>query len=92
MIRRIFSAILALTISSSALAAERTVTLVVQKMACDHCTAAVKRSLEALPGVAKAEVSLEDKTAVVTYDDAKVDLNGLIEATTKAGYPSTPKS
>lgn len=79
-------------ISSSALAVERTVTLVVQKMVCDHCTSAVKRSLGALPGVEKADVSLEDKTAIVTYDDAKVDVKGLIEATTKAGYPSTPKS
>jgi hypothetical protein len=32
-----------------------------------------------------------DKTAVVTYDDAKADMKGLIEATTKIGYPSKPK-
>jgi mercuric ion binding protein len=61
-------------------------------MACDFCKSAVKNSLEALPGVAKAVVSLEDNTAVVTYDDDKVDVKRLIEATTKAGYPSAPKS
>ena len=44
------------------------------------------------PGVAKATVSFKDKTATVTYDDGKADVNGLTEATTNAGYPSAPKS
>jgi mercuric ion binding protein len=48
--------------------------------------------LEAVPGVAKATVSLKDKTATVTYDDGKVDVKSLTEATTNAGYPSAPKS
>jgi periplasmic mercuric ion binding protein len=49
----------------------------------------VKASLEAVPGVAKVAVSYQDKTAIVTYDDGKTDVNGLIAATTNAGYPST---
>jgi len=61
-------------------------------MVCDFCTSAVKRSLEAVPGVAKVTVSLEAKTAVVTYDDDRVDVKTLIDATTKVGYPSAPKS
>ncbi|MCP3463370.1 heavy-metal-associated domain-containing protein [Bradyrhizobium sp. CCGUVB23] len=88
--RRVLIGILAVTMSSASLAAEKTVTLNVQKMACDLCTSAVKKSLEAIPGVATAVVSLEDKTAVVTYDDSKVDVKMLIDATTKTGYPSTP--
>jgi periplasmic mercuric ion binding protein len=90
MIRWIPAVILALSISSSTFATERTVTLTVQKMVCDYCTATVKKSLEALPGVARATVSLEQHTAVVTYDDDKVDVKSLIEATTRAGYPSAP--
>ena len=78
--------------SSSALAAERTVTLAVQNMFCADCPFIVKKSLEAVPGVAKATVSFKDKTATVTYDDGKADIKGLTEATTNAGYPSTPKS
>jgi periplasmic mercuric ion binding protein len=78
--------------SSSALAAERTVTLAVQNMFCADCPFIVKKSLEAVPGVAKATVSFKDKTARVTYDDGKADIKGLTEATTNAGYPSTPKS
>ena len=78
--------------SSSALAAERTVTLAVQNMFCADCPFIVKKSLEAVPGVAKATVSYKDKTATVTYDDGRADVKSLTEATTNAGYPSTPKS
>ena len=47
--------------------------------------------MEAVPGVAKVAVSYKDKTATVIYDDAKADVNQLITATTKAGYPSARK-
>jgi mercuric ion binding protein len=75
--------------SSSALAAERTITLAVQNMFCPFI---VKRSLEAVPGVARATVSYKDKTAIVLYDDGRADVKSLTDATTNAGYPSAPKS
>lgn len=78
--------------SSSALAGERTITLAVQNMFCADCPFIVKKSLEAVPGVAKATVSYKDKTAIVTYDDGRADVKSLTEATTKAGYPSAPKT
>ena len=77
--------------SAPVFAAERTVTLAVQNMDCASCPFVVKKSLEAVPGVARVTVSYRDKTAIVTYDDSKVGVNALIEATTSAGYPSTPK-
>jgi mercuric ion binding protein len=83
---------LAMLASSPALAAERTITLAVQNMFCADCPFIVKKSLEAVPGVANAIVSFKDKTATVTYDDTKVDVKRLTDATTNAGYPSTPKS
>jgi mercuric ion binding protein len=83
---------LGLLASSSALAAERTITLAVQNMHCADCPIIVKKSLEAVPGVAKATVSFKDKTATVTYDDGKADVKGLTDATTNAGFPSAPKS
>ena len=78
--------------SSSALAAERTITLAVQNMLCADCPFVVRKSLEAVQGVAKATVSFKDKTATVTYDDGRVDVKGLTDATTNAGFPSAPKS
>lgn len=78
--------------SPTAFAAEKNVTLVVQNMFCAACPSIVRMSLEAVPGVAKVSVSYRDKTAVVTFDDAKVDIKALTAATTNAGYPSTPRS
>jgi mercuric ion binding protein len=89
---RLAIAIVTMLISSSAFAAERTVTLAVRNMFCAECPYVVRKSLEAVPGVAKAVVSFKDKTAVVTYDDARVDIKRLTDATTNAGYPSAPKS
>ena len=82
----------AIIASPAAMAADRTITLAVNNMYCAACPSIVKGSLEAVPGVAKVAVSYKDKTATVLYDDAKADVNQLTSATTKAGYPSAPKS
>ncbi|MBI3433600.1 MAG: mercury resistance system periplasmic binding protein MerP [Proteobacteria bacterium] len=88
----LFAVSLGLLASPMALAAEKTVTLAVQNMFCAACPSTVRTSLQAVPGVAKVAVSFQDKTAVVTYDDAKIDVKALTTATTNAGYPSAPKS
>ena len=82
---------LSLVASSTALAAERTVTLAVKNMFCAACLYTVKASLQRVAGVSKVVVSSKDKTAVVTYDDAKTNVEALTAATTNAGYPSVPK-
>jgi mercuric ion binding protein len=78
----------ALAFSGSALAAVQTVTLNVPGMTCVACPAIVKGSLLEVAGVTEVEVSFEQKTAVVTFDDAKASVADLIDATTNAGYPS----
>ena len=83
---------LGLITSSSAFAAEKTITLAVQHMTCSACPGTVKASLLKVPGVTNVVVSAEDKTAVVTYDDSKAQVDALVKATTNAGYPSAPKS
>jgi mercuric ion binding protein len=83
---------LSLLASSAAFAGEKTVTLTVENMYCSACPITVKSSLEAVPGVTKAVVSYADKTAVVTFDDAKTAVPALTAATTNAGYPSALKS
>lgn len=83
---------LAVLVPPSASAAEATVTLAVQNMFCAACPGIVKRSLEAVPGVAKVVVSYREQTAVVIYDDARADVKALTAATANAGYPSAPRS
>ena len=70
-------------------ASEKTITLAVKNMHCADCPFIVKKSLEAVPGVAKVSVSYKDKTAVVTYDEGRTAVPALIKATTDAGYPAT---
>jgi periplasmic mercuric ion binding protein len=82
---------LSLAGSSAAFAAERTVALAVQNMYCAACPHTVKASLQAVAGVKAVSVSYEDKTAIVTFDDATTNVNALTTATTNAGYPSSPK-
>ena len=76
--------------SGAAIAAERTVTLTVDNMACVTCPYTVALALEAVPGVSAVEVSFEEKTAVVTFDDEQTEIAALTAATTDAGYPSRP--
>ena len=76
---------------SSARAAEKTVTLAVQNMYCAACPHTVKSSLQSVPGVKAVSVSFKNKTAIVTFDDAKTNVKALTTATTNAGYPSSPK-
>jgi periplasmic mercuric ion binding protein len=78
--------------SASVFAAEKTVTLAVQHMTCASCPHTVKASLQAVPGVTNVVVSAMDKTAVVTFDDSKAEVDAFVKATTDAGYPSSPKS
>lgn len=74
-----------------AAAATKTVTLAVENMTCAACPITVKKALNKVAGVAKAEVSYERKEAMVTFDDTKTNVEALIKATTNAGYPSTVK-
>jgi len=94
MTKLLVSAAIAVSVlaSSTALAAEKTITLAVKNMYCDACPLIVRKSLESVPGVNKAVVSYKDKSAAVTYDDAKADVSALTRATTNAGYPSAPRS
>ena len=60
-------------------------TLKVEGMMCAHCQAHVKKALEGVEGVTQVEVSLEDKTAVVTME-TQIDDQALAAAVTEAGY------
>ncbi len=82
---------LAAVFSAPAFAATKTVTLSVSNMTCAACPITVKKALSKVEGVQSAEVSYEKKEAVVTYDDAKTNVEALTKATEGAGYPSELK-
>lgn len=64
------------------------VTIKVAGMSCGGCVRNVTGVLKALAGVDDAEVSLEQATATVRFDPAKVDIAGLRQAIENAGFDS----
>ena len=63
-----------------------TFTLNIGGMICGGCVKSVTRILENTEGVAKAEVSLENKNAVIEFDPAKTNPAALIEAVEDGGF------
>jgi mercuric ion binding protein len=52
----------------------------------------VKKALEELKGVSRADVSLRAKEAVVTFDPTQVTVPQMIEAVDRLGFRATLKS
>ena len=63
-----------------------TTTIKVDGMSCGGCVKSVTGVLTALEGVAKAEVSLEQKQAVVEFDAGKVSRDQLKSVIEDAGF------
>ncbi len=78
-----------LAVTAPAWAAVQTVTLSVPTMDCPVCPITVKKALTRVEGVSKAEVDLEKRQAIVTFDDARTDVGALTQASGNAGYPAT---
>ena len=81
----------ALSVPHLSLAAQKTVVLSVPSMYCAMCPIAVRTALEKVPGVESVKATYEPKEAVVTFDDAKTNVEKLLEAAKNAGYPASVK-
>ncbi|MBS1815473.1 MAG: cation transporter [Acidobacteria bacterium] len=87
--RKLIAALL-LSLPASAFAATpETAVLDVQNMTCSMCSITIHKALEKVPGVMDAKVDYDHKTATVKYDADKTNPAALVNATTKAGFPST---
>jgi len=62
------------------------VELKVDGMKCSGCSGRLQRVLEATDGVNRAEIVLETKQVTVEYDTGRVDIGGIHEAITDAGF------
>ncbi|TWC29133.1 mercuric ion binding protein [Pseudomonas sp. SJZ079] len=76
---------------SPAWAASQTVTLSVPGMTCAACPITVKHALSRVEGVSAIKVNVENREAIVTFDDSKTNVQALSRATENAGYPSSAK-
>ena len=66
-----------------------TTTIKVDGMSCGGCVKSVTGVLTALDGVARAEVSLEQKQAVVEFDAGKVTRDQLKAVIEDAGFDAS---
>ncbi len=75
-------------------AAEKTVVLNVDNVTCELCAPIVKKTLSRVSGVkavlVKEANAMSGAVATVTFDDTVTNVEVLVDATTKAGYPSKP--
>lgn len=89
--KKLFAVLALATVAAPILAATQTVTLSVPGMTCAACPFTVKKALSKVEGVSKADVTFEKREAIVTFDDAKTNVQKLTKATVDAGYPSSVK-
>jgi len=64
--------------------------LSVTGMHCGSCVALVEESVGELDGVSAVTVSLEDESATVSHDGAKVGVEALCAAVAEVGYRAEP--
>jgi len=83
----VLSGVLVMTVGViTAAAFTKTVTIKVEGMKCEKCSASVTKALKATDGVEEAQVSSEKGEAVVTYDDQKLTETKLREVINKTGF------
>ena len=59
-------------------------------MHCDMCVASIEKGVKELNGIVSVAVSLNDSTAVVSYEPSKVELAKIEKAIKARGYTVKP--
>jgi copper chaperone len=58
----------------------------VEGMSCMHCQLRVKKAVEAVEGVQRADVNLQNKQVTVDYEEGKANLEKVKDAIRESGY------
>jgi len=61
-------------------------TVNISGMHCEMCVASIEKGISGLEGVESVLVSLNDSTAVVSFDNQKVSVSDIEKAVEKRGY------
>ncbi len=65
-------------------------TIHISGMHCDNCVASVTKGINELEGIESVVVSLNDSTAVVSFNSNKVELSQIEKAIESRGYTIKP--
>jgi copper chaperone len=63
-----------------------TETISVPEIHCEHCKVSIEGALAPIAGVQQATVDIPARAVTVTYDDASVDRDRLVDAIEQQGY------
>ncbi len=63
-----------------------TTTLSVPEIHCGNCKSSIEGALGGLAGIEQAEVSVDDRTVTVAYDDTAVDLERIRATIEEQGF------
>lgn len=66
----------------------KNIKLKIEGMHCKSCAMVIKMGLEENIGIVLSKVSFEKGNAEVSFDDAKLNEQNIIDAITKTGYTS----
>lgn len=77
------------TVNVATATESKMVQLSVPGMTCEFCPITIRKALNKVPGVIKATSDFATKSATVTFDPSKTNIETLTKATANAGYPST---
>jgi len=84
--RLIAIATTALLSATAAMAAERSVSFDVPDMFCASCPYVVEAAMGGVDGVISVTTDLDQRLAMVTFDDAITNAEAIAEASTNVGY------
>jgi len=77
---------------NTTVAKEQTATFDIENMTCNMCPITVRRAMKKVDGVVSASADFDNKTATVTFDPSKTNLEEIANASTNAGYPATAQN
>lgn len=62
------------------------ITLNVPDISCNHCKMSIEGAVNQLEGIESAEVNIEGRTVAVSWDDAALKLDAIVNAIEEQGY------
>jgi mercuric ion binding protein len=91
-VKRFSIVLIALALAWSLQAETKTAAFEVSGWTCASCASATRIALKKLEGVQEVKTNPDEKEALVTYDDAKVTPERMVQAIAKLGYKATQKN
>ena len=64
----------------------KNVRIPIEGMTCQGCVATVQKVVSALPGIEHAEISLDEKRGIFSYNESTVDADSIVNAIEAAGF------